>query len=59
MLKKAGNHGVANYEFPKHRILRYSARIGELRKDYDIMCERVYHHGRATGIFKYILIGEK
>jgi hypothetical protein len=60
MLLRAGSRGVPNFDFPKHRILRYSARIGELRKDYDILCEREYHHGKATGVFRYILIkGDK
>ena len=58
MLKKAGQRGVPNYKFPESHILRYSARIGDLRKDYDIICEREYHHGHATGIFRYILVTE-
>lgn len=58
MLRKAGSRGVENYQFPKHGILRYSARIGELRKDYNILAERVYAHGRWTGVWKYILIEE-
>lgn len=57
MLRKAGNRGIANYEFPKHRILRLSARLGELRKQgYNIYCERVFlPNGRATNVFKYYL----
>lgn len=60
MLRKAGQRGVANHEFPKRRILRYSARIGDLRADgYNIICERVYlPNGRATNVFKYILVEE-
>lgn len=44
------------------KILRYSARIGDLRKQgYDIFCERVVlPNGRSTGVFKYFLIeGDK
>lgn len=61
MLQKAGQKGVPNYEFPKHRILRSSARLGELRaQGYDILCERDYlPNGRATNVFRYILIEEK
>lgn len=58
MLRKAGSRGVANHEFPKHRILRYSARLGELRNEgYNIYCERQkLPNGRATNVFKYYLI---
>lgn len=61
MLRKAGQRGVMNYEFPKKRILRYSARIGELRNDgYNIIAERVkLPNGRATNVFRYILIEEE
>ena len=60
LLWRAGKRGVPNYEFPKHGILRYSARINELRADgYDILCERQYlPNGRATNIFRYTLIEE-
>lgn len=60
MLWKAGSRGVPNYEFPKHKILRYSARIGDLRKaGYNIACERDYlPNGRATGVFRYYIIEE-
>lgn len=58
MLKQAGSHGIANYKFPEARILRYSARINDLRKQgYEILCERqVLPNGRSTGVFKYYLI---
>jgi hypothetical protein len=58
MLRKAGKHGVPNYRFPEAKILRYSARIGDLRNEgYDIICERVkLPNGRSTGVFKYILV---
>lgn len=61
MLRKAGKHGVKNYEFPMRGILRYSARIGELRNEgFNIMCERIkLPNGRSTGVFRYILIEEK
>lgn len=61
MLKKAGSRGVMNYEFPKKRILRYSARLGELRNEgYNIVAERVkLPNGRSTNVFRYILIEEE
>ena len=61
LLRKAGSRGVENHEFPKHRILRYSARIGDLRKDgYNIYCERQrLPNGRATSTYKYYLIEDK
>lgn len=57
LLRKAGSKGVANYEWPQNRILRASARIGELRKDgYNIYCVREYlPNGRATNVFRYYL----
>ena len=57
MLRAAGNKGVPNYEFPKNQILRYSARIGDLRNDgHNIYCEREYlPNGRASGVFRYYL----
>jgi hypothetical protein len=59
-LRKAGKHGVENFKFPQMHILRYSARIGDLRSQgFNIYCERVYHHGKATGTFKYYLSEEK
>jgi len=60
ILRKAGGRGVANYEWPQHRILRVSARIGELRAEgYDILCERDYlPNGRATNVFRHIILEE-
>lgn len=60
LLRKAGKHGVENHKFPAHRILRYSSRIDELRKDgYNILCERIYlKNGSATNTYKYYLIEE-
>lgn len=56
LLKKYGRKGVPNYKFPQYGILRYSARIAELRSDgYTIDCIREYHKGRATGVFRYYL----
>jgi len=56
MLRKAGKHGVENYKFPQQNILRYSARIGDLRSEgFNIYCERVFVKGRATGTFRYFL----
>jgi hypothetical protein len=61
MLKKNKRKGVANYEFPAHRILRYSARIDELRKDgHNITCTRDYlPNGRATNVFRYHLVEDE
>lgn len=59
-LKKAGNKGVMNHQFPKMNILRYSARINDLRNDgHNILVERMYKDGRATGTFRYILRDER
>lgn len=57
-LRKAGQRGVPNYWFPEHRILRLSARLGELRAEgYNIVAERQYlPNGRATNVWNYILI---
>lgn len=58
MLRKRPVKGVANWEFPAARILRYSARIDELRKDgYNITATRVrLPNGRATNVFMYHLV---
>ena len=59
MLRENTN-GVENYQFPKHGILRYSARINELRNEgYNILSERIKLNGRCTGIWKYYLIEDK
>lgn len=60
MLKRNKRRGVANYEFPANRILRYSARIGDLRKDgYIITCVRDrLPNGKASNVFRYFLIDE-
>ena len=60
MLRKAGKHGLENYKFPQQGILRYSARIADLRAEgFNVYCERVVVDGRHTGTFKYFLIEEK
>lgn len=56
MLKRKKRWGVKNYEFADAGILRYSARIGELRKTHRISCERLYRNGKATNTFIYRLI---
>lgn len=58
MLEKAGSSGVMNYQFPRNNILRYSARIGELRADgYNIIAERIkLKNGRSTNVYRYVLI---
>lgn len=58
-LKKAGQRGLPNYRFPQMGILRYSARIGDLRKEgYQIVAERQYLHGRWSGVWIYRLLSE-
>lgn len=61
MLRKAGKHGIKNYEFPMRGILRYSARLGELRAEgFNIVAERIkLPNGRSTGVFRYVLNEEK
>lgn len=61
LLRKAGQKGVANYEWHNYRILRQSARIGELRAEgFNIICERDrLPNGRATNVYRHILIEEK
>ncbi len=55
---KAHPDGIENYKFPHMAILRYSARIADLRAEgYPIIAERVYLNGRWTGIWKYRLTG--
>jgi len=60
MLYRAGSKGVPNYAFYQNRILRPSARIGELRADgYNITAERQYlPNGRATNVWHYVLYEE-
>lgn len=59
VLKANKKHGVANYRFPQMGVLRYSARIADLRKEgFEIVAERVYAHGRWTGVWTYRLIEE-
>lgn len=56
MLQRRPKFGVKNYEFTDAGILRYSARIGELRKTHHISCERMYKDGKATNTFIYRLV---
>lgn len=57
LLKKRPRTGVANYEFPQNNILSYTKVISNLRKDgHNIITERVYANGRATGVYRYILV---
>jgi len=58
MLKKGGSRGIANYEFQNERVLCYTKRISDLRKEgYTILTERDYlPNGRTTGVFRFILI---
>lgn len=58
MLKNS-KRGVENYRFPQAGILRYSARINDLRKDgHNILTERQIINGRHTGVYKYYLLDE-
>jgi len=61
MLRKAGQRGVYNYQFPEARILRYSSRLRELRAEgHTIVCEQVkLPNGRATSVFRYVLIEDE
>lgn len=61
MFRAAGSQGICNYEFPREFIIRYSARIDDLRKEgYNIVCERVkLPNKRSTNVYRYILIEEK
>jgi len=56
--EKAGDSGLTNHFIAnKLHILRYSARIADLRKEgYSILApKQVYKHGKATGTFLYKL----
>ena len=59
-LLRAYKQGVPNYLFPNRGILKYNARISELRQEgYNIKAERVrLPNGMATNVFKYFLIEE-
>lgn len=51
LMHRAGSFGVHNYEFARENILRYSARVDELREiGIKIKTVRI-----STGVFKYIL----
>lgn len=55
-LKRSPKSGIANYQFPRMGILRYSARIADLRKEgYNIIPERQVINGRSTGVWVYRL----
>ena len=57
---KAHPDGVANYKFPQAGILKYSSRITDLRHDgHEIMAERQFIKGRATGVWLYRLAGQE
>lgn len=58
MLKANKRRGVENWRFPQARILRYNARIGELRADgWNITMERDrLPNGRASNVWRYFLI---
>lgn len=57
MLRAAGKRGLENYKFPQAQILCYTKRISELRDSgHNILTERVYVDGRATGTFRYTLL---
>ena len=61
MLKRAGSHGVHNYDFSNNGMLRYGSLILELRKDgHNISVERQYlPNGRSTQVYKYYLLDEE
>lgn len=58
-LKQMKLYGVPNYTLSRI-ALKYSSRIAELRQDgYNILALREYHHGRATGTWRYHLINNQ
>lgn len=61
MLEKAGSKGVANYEFSNRRIIRYNARITDLRQSgHNIYAERQkLRNGRSTGVWRYYLLKDE
>lgn len=62
ILKELKNNpdGVENYKFPRWGILKYSSRITELRKEgHEVVAERQYVNGRATGVWLYRLAGKE
>lgn len=61
MLRRAGMHGVPNYDFPRHRVLSYTKVISDLRKDgYNIITERLrLPNGKYLNTRVYTLIEEK
>jgi len=61
LLRKAGSEGMYNYQFPQHRLLRYSQYVSDLRDDgYTVLVERQYlPNGRATNVYRYTLVEPK
>lgn len=62
LLLKRGSKGVYNYEFPTHRLLRYSHYIKKLRDEYGchITAERLkLSNGRASNVWVYRLVDEE
>lgn len=60
MLKANKRRGVENWRFAREGILRYNARIGELRSDgWTITMQRdQLPNGRVTNTFRYFLVEE-
>jgi hypothetical protein len=57
-IKKSGRKGIENFKLATYS-LKYSSRIAELRQDgYNIVAERQWLNGRATGTWRYYLIEE-
>ncbi len=53
--KIRGSNGVENWQLSEI-ALKYTSCISALRKrGYNIVAERVYHNGKATGTYKYYL----
>ena len=58
-LRKAGSKGILNYQFPKMRILSYTKIISNLREEgWNIVKDRMYVDGKATGVYRYVLVEE-
>ena len=60
ILRKNGAKGTPNHAFTRMYILDYTARISELRKEgHEVIAERQYIKGRATGVWLYRLAGQE
>ena len=57
---KTHPNGIENWKMPRMGILSYTKRIQELRESgHEIVAERQYMRGRATGTWIYRLAGQE